>query len=483
MTDINEVQHPQSVSVTKQQIEQLVTELQPIEQTKTRPTPKLVQSNVLSVPTEEARLRRALECINPDVERGDGSIDLEINKPHSYWLGVIWAIAGLEWSRGKALAIEWSRQSDKYVEEEFDIHWDSFKPNHPNPIGIGSLYALAAKLDSETLSEVSTTDTTYKNYVLLTTKELYNRPPLKWRVKGLLPDRGLASVFGPSKSGKTFLVTDLSANVALGEPFFGLKTNACPVVYVALEGAGGIPNRIKAWETYHKKNLPDTFRVGLDKFHLVERDVRAFAQEINGAQLSKGMIVIDTLSQASGGADENSSADMGRLIANANLLQQLTDSLVVLVHHTGKDARRGARGHSSLGAALDAAIEVKYPANGRVWVRDKVKDGEDGIKTDFRLEKIDLGFGADGDAITSCVALGDLLRVNAPKPPQGQNQLAVLAAIKSKHIIGDEVALTQLVKDAESALNGKPVPRAKEAIKRLIEKGHIIENGNTCKIA
>jgi hypothetical protein len=174
---------------------------------------------------------------------------------------------------------------------------------------------------------------------------------------------------------------------------------------------------------------------------------------------------------------------MGRLIASANLLQQLTDNLVVLVHHTGKDARRGARGHSSLGAALDASIEVKYPASGRVWVRDKVKDGVDGIATDFRLEKINLGFDADGGAITSCVAVGDLLRVNAPKPPQGRNQVAVLAAIKSKHNIGDEVALMQLVKDAESALNGKPAPRAKEAIKRLIDKGHLIENGNTCQIA
>ena len=72
--------------------------------------------------------------------------------------------------------------------------------------------------------------------------------------------------------------------------------------------------------------------------------------------------------------------------------------------------------------------------------------------------KIVMGRDEDGDPITSCVVVGDLFRVNAPKPPQGKNQAAVLAAIKSKHNKGDTVALTQLVKDAEKALAGKPVP-------------------------
>lgn len=67
------------------------------------------------------------------------------------------------------------------------------------------------------------------------------------------------------------------------------------------------------------------------------------------------------------------------------MLRLLTDGLVVLVHHTGKDTAQGMRGHSSLFAALDGAIEVKRNNAGRTWTVAKTKDGEDGKTTAFKL--------------------------------------------------------------------------------------------------
>lgn len=48
-------------------------------------------------------------------------------------------------------------------------------------------------------------------YRLLTADELRDLPPLAWCVRGVLPAVGLAALFGPSSSGKSFLGFDLAA--------------------------------------------------------------------------------------------------------------------------------------------------------------------------------------------------------------------------------------------------------------------------------
>ena len=46
-------------------------------------------------------------------------------------------------------------------------------------------------------------------------------------------------------------------------------------------------------------------------------------------------------------------------------------------------AHKGARGHSSLFAALDGAVEVTRLVNSRSWSIAKAKDGEDGKDFSF----------------------------------------------------------------------------------------------------
>jgi putative DNA primase/helicase len=87
------------------------------------------------------------------------------------------------------------------------------------------------------------------------------------------------------------------------------------------------------------------------------------------------VVVVDTLNRAAPTADENSSRDMGEILEAAKTLQTLTRGLVVLVHHTGKNAAAGLRGHSSLFAAMDAAIEVSREGDRREWKVAKSKDG------------------------------------------------------------------------------------------------------------
>ena len=93
---------------------------------------------------------------------------------------------------------------------------------------------------------------------------------------------------------------------------------------------------------------------------------------------------------------------MGRLIDHLAVLQEMTGAHVLLVHHTGKDTERGARGHSSLRAAVDTEIEISRSGNESVVKTKKQRDLEGDGRPAFTLETVVLGIDDDGDEVTSC---------------------------------------------------------------------------------
>ena len=114
-------------------------------------------------------------------------------------------------------------------------------------------------------------------------------------------------------------------------------------------------------------------------------------------------MVIDTLAQAMAGGDENSAVDMGRALTACKRVHKVTGATVVLVHHSGKDAAKGARGWSGLRAAADAKMEVVRKGDVRHLRVSKQKDGDDSGTYPFKLDVINLGVDDDLASITSCV--------------------------------------------------------------------------------
>jgi putative DNA primase/helicase len=262
-------------------------------------------------------------------------------------------------------------------------------------------------------------------YRLQSGGELLNAPPLRWRVRGLLPADGLAGLYGPSGSGKSFVVLDMCIAVADGSAeWFGHRVTGAPVTYCVLEGEGGIGKRAKAWTVRNRRALPARLR-----FITQPIDIRSLSDQgdlveavlANGGR--DGMLVVDTLNRAAPGADENSSVDMGEIIKACKNLQQAVGGVVMLVHHTGKDSTKGLRGHSSLYAALDSAIEVTRVDDRREWSVAKSKDDADGERQPFTLRVVELGEDEDGEQITSCVVEpdGSAQEVRRPRP-QGETQ-------------------------------------------------------------
>lgn len=330
-------------------------------------------------------------------------------------------------------------------------------------------------------------NTSKPHFAFYTAAELIAQPPMEWRIKDVLPVSGLACLFGPSGSGKSFLATDLVAAIAEGGPWFGHQTATGRVLCMVLEGQAGFRKRLHAWEVHKQRPFPVGTFFFVDSFSLNdENEVTTLEMAI---QVVRGfdVVVIDTLNRAAPNADENSSQHMNQLIGAATKLQKATKGLVVLVHHTGKDQSRGMRGHSSLHAAMDSVIEVTNSQSFRMWKLIKSKDGEEGVSSSFSLQSIELPSSTE----TSCVIVpsDQFPTSNKPRQPTGTNQIVALQEIEKWHAkqqvsgsMGSVSMSARLSREDAIRLTGplllkvKPErrkERAAEAIKGLAESGFI----------
>lgn len=320
-------------------------------------------------------------------------------------------------------------------------------------------------------------------------KEIKSMPPLEWLVKGIIPNKGLVLVYGGSGTGKSFYAFDLACSIAGGIYWFGHKVVQAPVVYIALEGRSGFRLRIEAWEQHTGRSLPEEYKMILQDVKLNDlENLRSLKSIIpNGA-----MIIIDTLNRAAPTADENSSRDMGIIIESAKALQETCDGVVLIVHHTGKSTSAGPRGHSSLFASCDTAIEISRDGNRRIWTHTKSKEGSDGKSFAFLLEEKILGFDEDGDELSSCVIIPQIDDSQIPRKqrePQGANQKTALRVIKDYLKDGPEptikphgIEYSDAIIKVGSALDvdqERRNERAKNSIASLISKGFLTLEGET----
>lgn len=235
-------------------------------------------------------------------------------------------------------------------------------------------------------------------------------------VEGLLCGAGMSVVYGESNCGKTFFMTDLAYHIAAGRRWRGAEVERGGVIYVALEGGFGIRNRVAALRRHYAPaeeagailfgvvscsiNLLDA---NADTGPLIEL-IKEAAEEIS---VPIRLVVIDTLSRAMNGGNENAPEDMGKLIKSADRIREQTGAHVAFVHHSGKDQARGARGHSSLRAATDTEIEIVREEGTDVSIAtvNKQRELEIDGQFAFTLKQISLGANKRGKDVTSCVVV------------------------------------------------------------------------------
>lgn len=332
-------------------------------------------------------------------------------------------------------------------------------------------------------------------YAVLTPTEFVNGPPVEWFVQGVLPKADLVVVYGASGSGKSFVVLDMVLAVARGVQWRGFRTRQSRVIYVAAEGAGGFRRRIAA---YAEHNGIGVARVPLGIIPAappLRDDIHAaqVAREIKAAG-GADLVVVDTLAQVLNG-DENG-ADMQDLVRKLRKhLGTPLGATVLVIHHSGKDVTKGARGSSALRAAADAEFEVVREGEQRRSLEcTKMKDADEGGVYPFTLSKVVLGVDAAGEEISSCVVVhGEGGGRHTPRKattPLGKNELVVLeTARRLMEIDPAGVFHDTLVAEAAAQMERSSggVDRrkqyARQAKESLEQKGRLVIEGPRVRVA
>jgi len=231
--------------------------------------------------------------------------------------------------------------------------------------------------------------------------------PVEWLIDRVIPRKGFVALYGPPGSFKSFIALDLAVAIARSAQWFGLEaktTDKGAVIYIAGEGHGGIGARIKACRIHHQieAGTPIYFLRHQINLRSSEEDFSRLVYAVRELVLALGvkveLIVIDTLARAFGGGNENSSEDMGAFITSCGHLQDEFKAALMVIHHSGKDAAKGLRGHSSLLGAVDTELELlRFEDQPRgVLTVSKQKDGEDGLRFGFEMVEVEIDQGREG---------------------------------------------------------------------------------------
>lgn len=268
--------------------------------------------------------------------------------------------------------------------------------------------------------EQAETAKTTATFRVLSIDEIINRPPPEWLIEKYIPSNSFGFLYADPGAGKTFLALDMALYIASGAAAWHGNELKAPeqagVLYLAAEGSFGFRNRIKAWLQANKEKglRPKNFKMietavnfmnvdDLTKLH------RTVAAELAGMGVKPALIVVDTVSRALPGADENLQKDMTRFVVGCDQLKEAWGCTVLGVHHNNKSG--DMRGSSVLLGAGDFVLRLDRPVKSSIGkvTCDKQKDGPSGWEDTFLFNPIFI------DAETSSLTVSKVQKMVGPE--------------------------------------------------------------------
>lgn len=236
-------------------------------------------------------------------------------------------------------------------------------------------------------------------FEVLSLKNLMQLPDPRFLIDGVMIENGLTFIYGAPGCGKSFIALCMAMAIAAGlKQWWGRDIEVSgPVIYIAAEGIADMKNRASAWCQEMKID-----EASVD-IHFIRREINFTSiSDINRLATTVGlyqqlmskppvMIIVDTVSRALPGADENLQKDMTLFINACSFLRRTFGLAVVGVHHEGR-ASGQMRGSTVLPGGSDQIFHVKRERGSMegTFVAEKIKADEDGWEWTFLLSNVQL---------------------------------------------------------------------------------------------
>jgi hypothetical protein len=243
-----------------------------------------------------------------------------------------------------------------------------------------------------------------------------------WLVDKMLGCGEASTFYGAPGCGKGVIIEDMCLHIAAGRDWHGRRVQRGAVLYVALERKELVERRAIAFRTKHGLlDLPFAIVGGVHDFRdpATARTIADICHRVEEATAETVvLIVIDTLSRALAGGDENSPKDMGAIVNSTAHLQDKTKAHILWVHHMPHEGER-MRGHGALLGAMDTTLHVVKTAGERTATVVKANDSEEGERVSFQLESVVVG--DDGTTAPVVVPI-EIKAASAPEPKLSDSQ-------------------------------------------------------------
>lgn len=193
-------------------------------------------------------------------------------------------------------------------------------------------------------------------------------PRPEFYIQDILPKQGVMLVYGNPKVKKSWLVQYTAYCISIGEEWLGFRTEQARVLLAQFE----ISPLAYAWRL---RDMARNFELQPQMLYETspmlmylddDENYNRFMAVIR--RIEPKVIILDCLAACFGG-DENSGADMARLIERISVLKAECESSVILVHHTNKNLLSTssvdrARGHSRLAGWVDTLVYMAEQPSG-----------------------------------------------------------------------------------------------------------------------
>jgi hypothetical protein len=292
-------------------------------------------------------------------------------------------------------------------------------------------------------------------------------------VKYLVNRGQVGAITAPPESGKSPVLMDLCAHVALGKPFNGLRVREPSFCYYyATEGKSDIGNRFKGARTAHGfENDPDCpfeFRCGglilgaadpQKSQKSTDKLIRTVKKRSAHYGRKPGLIIVDTGSQAIVGTDSDD-AVVRNLIQNCKRIASETGATVIIAAHPPKSGDSLIRGSGAYVADAEFvwSIEVDAKTGRRELVNARSKAFVKGKRFRFNIPVIDLGADSEGDHVTAPgIEWVDTPEVEMEVLPEKNEELAlrVLNDLVDEKIAAGKIGAFRFKEGHEAFTNAK----------------------------
>lgn len=307
-------------------------------------------------------------------------------------------------------------------------------------------------------------------------------PPRSWIVNNWLPLGTLVALFGAGGVGKSLLAQQLATCVANGVPVLGQRVQMGPVLGFMCEDdndelrrrQASILSHLGRSAAYSSANLHLQGRAGLPNALIAfgpDRRVLRTAlfdyieQECD--RLQPALLIVDNIAQVYAGI-ENDRHEVTAFCNELTGIARRTDCAVLLLGHVAKADGSEYSGSTAWEAAVRTRLWLERREDGAIELHRRKANyaARDSIVLEYRD-------GALGELDDSSAGAAETLMMAKAE----RDVLAALDKFTSRQVATSqsESARTYLPRMAENEglLNGTPLPMAKRALGRLIDRGEI----------